>query len=183
MVVATSQKQFFAAHRCSSRARTEFHDLFRLGCQHVHPTLLFPLPSLFKSILGGACPTAPASVVLRTPWLFDLRCVGLASASHDIRWRRSTLVLLNVPYWRTPEESLTASFARIELPEEFHAGIDDNNNADIVDFVFSELRIEWNAPAEISKAHHVRGYSLQVTVITDEPDTKRAYWYWANQDP
>ena len=92
-------------------------------------------------MLGGTCPTAPASVVLRTPWLFDLCCIGMASASHDIRLRRFTLVLLNVPFWKTPEESLTEWFARIELPEEFQAGI-DNNNVDIVDFVFSERRIE-----------------------------------------
>ena len=90
---------------------------------------MFSSPLLFKSILGGACPTAPASVVLRTPWLFDLRCVGMASASHDIRLRRSTLVLLIVHFWRTQEESLTEWFARIELPEEFRAGIDNNNNS------------------------------------------------------
>ena len=94
----------------------------------------------FKSVLGGAYPTAPASAVLRTPWLFDLRCVGMASASRDIQLRRSTLALLNVPFWKTPEESLTEWFARIELPNEFQAGI-DNNNVDIVDFVFSERRI------------------------------------------
>ena len=84
-------------------------------------------------MLGGACPTAPASVVLRAPWLFDLRCVGMASASRDIRLRRSTLVLLNLRFWKSPEESLTVWFARIELPEEFHAGFDNNNDVDIVD--------------------------------------------------
>ena len=65
----------------------------------------------------------------------------MASASHDIRLRRSKIVLINVHVWRTKDESLTKWFARIELPEEFRAGI-DNNNADIVDFVFSERRIE-----------------------------------------
>ena len=66
----------------------------------------------------------------------------MASASHDIRLRPSTLVLLNVPFWKTPEESLTEWFARIELPEEFRAGIDNINNVDIVDFVFSKHRID-----------------------------------------
>ena len=81
---------------------------------------------LFKSILGGVCPTAPASVVLRTPWSFDIRCVEMASASHDIRLRRSTLALFNVRFWKTPEESLIEWFARIELTEELQARIDNN---------------------------------------------------------
>ena len=97
-------------------------------------------PSLFKTIIGGACPTARASVVLRAPWLFDFGCVGTASASHNIRLRRSLLVLLDEPFWSTPEESLTAWFARIELPEEFHARID--HNSDIVDFTCSKQRIQ-----------------------------------------
>ena len=83
----------------------------------------------------------------------------MSSANHDIRLRRSTLILLNVPYWKIPEESLTVWFARIELPEEFRAGI-DNNNVDIMDFVFSERRTEGTAPADIAKAHHIRGYLL-----------------------
>ncbi len=87
-------------------------------------------------------------VVLRTPGSFDLRCVGMASASHDIRLIRPTLVLLNVPFCRTPEESLIEWFARIELPEEFQAGI-DNNNLDIVDFVFGERRIEGTAAPDL----------------------------------
>ena len=87
-----------------------------------------------------------------------------------------------MPVWRNQEESLTAWFARIELPEEFHAGTDDNN-VHMVDFTFSERRIEGTAPAEISKAHHVRGYLLQMMVMTDEPDAKRAHWYRAQRDP
>ena len=114
-------------------------------------------PLLFTSALGGACPTAPALLVLRTFGSFDLRCVGMAAASHDIWSRRSTLVFLSVPFWKTSEESLIEWFARIELPEEFQAGI-DNNNVDIVDFVFSELRIEGVAAPDLSKAHHMHSY-------------------------
>ena len=106
----------------------------------------------------------------------------MASASHDIRLRRSTLVLLNVHFWMTQEESLTEWFARIELPEEFRAGI-DNNSVDIVDFVFSERRLAGTAPADIPKANHIRGYLLQAAVMTDEPATKRAHWSPAQKDP
>ena len=96
-------------------------------------------PLILTSVLGRACPTAPALVVLRTPGSFDLRCVGMASASHDIRLRRSTLVLLNVPFWRTSEESLIEWFARTEQPEEFQSGI-DHINVDIADFIFGQRR-------------------------------------------
>ena len=106
----------------------------------MHPKLRFSSPQLSNTILGGARPTAPASVVLRTHWLFDLGYVGMASASHNIRWRRSLLVFLDEPFWSTPEESLAAWFARIELPEEFHAGID--HNVDIMDFTCSKQRVE-----------------------------------------
>ncbi|MFM7981328.1 MAG: hypothetical protein ACKPKO_18630, partial [Candidatus Fonsibacter sp.] len=106
----------------------------------------------------------------------------MASANHDIRLRRCALILLNVPYWKIAEESLTVWLARIEVPAEFHAGV-DNNNADIVDFIFSERRNEGTAPADISKAHHVRGYLLQATVATYEPDTKRAHWFWSSKIP
>ena len=82
----------------------------------VIPLYVFAAVALFTSVLGEAHPTAPALVVLRTPGSFDLRCVGMASASHDIRLRRSTLVLLNVPFWKTSQESLIAWFTRIELP-------------------------------------------------------------------
>ena len=96
-------------------------------------------PLLFTSVLGEACPTAPALVVLRTPGSFDLRRVGMASASHDIRLRRSTLVLLNVPFWRTSEESLIEWFARTEQPEEFQSS-EDHINVDIADFIFGQRR-------------------------------------------
>ncbi len=97
-------------------------------------------------IIGKECPTTPASEVLRTPWLFDIRCVGMASASHDIRLRRSALILLNVAYWTIAEELLTVwCFARIEVPEEFHAGVDDNN-VDIMACIFSGRRIEGLRP-------------------------------------
>ena len=140
VVAGTFSKQVFAMHRCSSCARTEFDDLFQMCCRRMHPTLRFRRHPLFKSSLGGACPTAPASVVLRAPWLFDLGCVGMASANHNIRLRRSAVVLLEEPFWRTPEESLTAWFVRIELPEEFHAGID--HNVEIVYFACNRQRIE-----------------------------------------
>ena len=51
----------------------------------------------FVSVLGEACPTAPASGGAPHTWVVRLRCVGMAAASHDIRLRGSTLVLLNVP--------------------------------------------------------------------------------------
>ena len=93
----------------------------------------------FISVLGEACPTAPAFVVLRTLGSFDLRCVGMASASHDIRLRRSTLVLLSVPFWRTSEESLVEWFARAEQPEDFQSGM-DHINVDIADCIFGQRR-------------------------------------------
>ena len=44
----------------------------------------------------------------------------MAAASHDVRLRGSTLVLLNVPRRKDSEgESLIAWFARIDLPQEF----------------------------------------------------------------
>ena len=64
----------------------------------------------------------------------------MATANRDIRLKRSTLILISVPHRRSAEESLTVWFARIDLPEEFRAGIDHND--DIVDFVFGERRIE-----------------------------------------
>ena len=63
----------------------------------------------------------------------------MASASHDIRLRRSTLVLLNVPFWRTSEESLIEWFARAEQPEEFQSS-EDHINVDIADFIFGQRR-------------------------------------------
>ena len=96
-------------------------------------------PLLVTSVLGEACPTAPALVVLRTPGSFDLRCVGMASASHDIRLRRSTLVLLSVPFWRTSEESLIEWFARAEQLAEFQPGM-NHINVDIADFNFGQRR-------------------------------------------
>ena len=54
------------------------------------------------------------------------------------------------------------------MPEEFRVGI-VSNNVDIVDFFFSERRIEGAAPADIAKARHIRCYLLQVVVMTDEP--------------
>ena len=96
-------------------------------------------PLLFTSVLGEACPTAPAVVVFRTPGSFDLRRVGMASANHDIRLRRSTLVLLNVPFWRTSEESLIEWLARTEQPEEFQSS-EDHINVDIADFIFGQRR-------------------------------------------
>ena len=60
--------------------------------------------------------------------------LGWGTASHDIRLRRSTLAPLNVPFWKTSEESLIAWFARIGLPQEFQAGIDHISSVDIVAF-------------------------------------------------
>ena len=40
---------------------------------------------------------------------------------------------LNVPFRRTPEESLTGWFARVEQPEEFQSS-EDHINVDIADF-------------------------------------------------
>ena len=63
----------------------------------------------------------------------------MASTSHDIRLRRSTLVLWNVPFWRTSDESLIEWFARAEQPEEFQSGI-GHINVDIADFIFGQRR-------------------------------------------
>ena len=68
-----------------------------------------------------------------------VRRVGMAAASHDIRLRRSTLVLLNVPFWRTSEESLIERFARAGQPEEFQAG-EDHINVDVADFICGQRR-------------------------------------------
>ena len=100
--------------------------------------------------LGGA----PRILGVRSPLCLD----GPCQPRHPVEALRAGPPQRAV--WTTPEESLTVWFARLELPEEFHAGI-DNNNVDIVDFVFSERRFEGIAPADISKAHHVRGYLLQ----------------------
>ena len=49
----------------------------------------------------------------------------MAAASHDIRLRGSTLVLLSVPRRKDSEgESLIAWFTRIDLPHEFRDGVD-----------------------------------------------------------
>ena len=77
----------------------------------------------------------------------------MASASHDIQLRRSTLVFLNVPFWQISEESLIEWIARIELTEEFQAGINRINSVDIVDFIFSERRIE--STAHRTSAGHI----------------------------
>jgi hypothetical protein len=58
----------------------------------------------------------------------------MASASHDIRLRGSTLALLNVPFWRTSEESLIERFARTGQPEEFQSG-EDHINVDVADVI------------------------------------------------
>ncbi|MFM7985775.1 MAG: hypothetical protein ACKPKO_41320, partial [Candidatus Fonsibacter sp.] len=69
------------------------------------------------------------------------------------------MILLNVPYWKIAEEPLTMWLARLEVPEEFHAGV-DSNNVVIVDFIFCERRIDGATAADMFKAHHVRGYLL-----------------------
>ena len=69
--------------------------------------------------------------------------------------------------------------ARVDLPEEFRTGID--NNDDIVDVVCGERRIEGTSPEDMSKAHKVRGYLLQMTVSSDELDAKRAHLDLANK--
>ena len=46
---------------------------------------------------------------------------------------------LNVPFRRTPEESLTGWFARTEQPEELQSG-EDHINVDIADFIFGQRR-------------------------------------------
>ena len=95
----------------------------------------------------------------------------MATASHDIRFKRSNLILLNSPYWKFDEgEPLTTWWARIDLPEEFRNRID--NNTDIVDFVFSERRIETTLAEDFPKARHMRGYLLHVTVNSDERDAQ-----------
>ena len=50
-----------------------------------HPALCVRSRFFSPPFLGKACPTAPALVVLRTPWSFDLRRVGMASANHELR--------------------------------------------------------------------------------------------------
>ena len=45
----------------------------------------------------------------------------------------------NVPFRRTPEESLTGWFARAEQPEEFQSG-KDHINVDIADSIFGQRR-------------------------------------------
>ena len=91
---------------------------------------------------------------------------------------------LKMPIWMAREWFRhTIGFARNEvsrryvdspptfhLPEEFRTGID--NHDDIVDFVFGERRIEETSPDDMFKARHVRGYLLQTTVSSEEPDTK-----------
>ena len=60
-------------------------------------------------------------------------CVGMASSSHDIGFKRATLILFNVPYWKCEEgESLTTWWARIALSEELRTLIDDDLG--IIDF-------------------------------------------------
>ena len=110
-----------------------------IDCLHGHPALCVRSRCFFTSVLGEPCPTAPAVVVFRTPGSLDLRRVGMDSASHDIRLRRSTLVLLNVPFWRTSEESLIERLARTEQPEEFQPG-EDHINVDIADFICGQRR-------------------------------------------
>ena len=58
-----------------------------IECLHCHRSSRFmsSQPFLFTSVPGKACPTAPALVVLRAPWSFDLRRVGMASANHELR--------------------------------------------------------------------------------------------------
>ena len=46
---------------------------------------------------------------------------------------------LNVPFRRTPEESLTGWFARAEQPEEFQSS-EDHINVDVADFIFGQRR-------------------------------------------
>ena len=109
-------------------------------------------------------------------------CVGMASSSHDIGFKRATLILFNVPYWKCEEgESLTTWWARIALPEELRTSIDDDD-PDIIDFVFSERRIEGLSAEDLPKAHHMRGYLLQITIRSAEPETQRAHWHPAEQE-
>ena len=95
----------------------------------------------------------------------------MANPSHDIGFKRATLILFNVPYWKCEEgESLTTWWARIALPEELRNSIDDD--PDIVDFVFSVRRIEGLSAEDLPKAHHMRGYLMQMTIRSAEPETQ-----------
>ena len=48
----------------------------------------------------------------------------MANSSHDIGFKRATLILFNVPYWKCEEgESLTTWWARIALPEELRTSL------------------------------------------------------------
>ena len=63
----------------------------------------------------------------------------MASSSHDIGFKRATLILFNVPYWKCEEgESLTTWWARIALPEELRTSIYDD--PDIIDFGLNDFR-------------------------------------------
>ena len=93
----------------------------------------------------------------------------MASSSHDIGFKRATLILFNVPYWKCKEgESLTTWWARIALPEELRTSVDDDD-FDIIDFVFSERRIEGLSAEDLPKAHHIRGYLLQRAIRSESP--------------
>ena len=74
---------------------------------------------------------------------------------------------------------MTTWWARIELPEKFLKKIDDN--PDIVDFVFSERRIEGLSAEDLQKAHHMRGCLLQMAIRSEEPETRRVHWHRAKQ--
>ena len=50
-----------------------------------------------------------------------------------------------------------------------------------MNLIFSERRIESTTPQDLGRAHHIRGYLLQVRLATDVLDTKRAHWHAAQQ--
>ncbi len=99
------------------RARRDCHNMTGSFLRNY----VFVLPqSLSSPSSEKLAPQHRPRVVLRTPGSFDLRCVGMAAANHDIRWRGSTLVLLNVPRRKDSEgEPLIVWFDRIRSPHEF----------------------------------------------------------------
>ena len=140
--------------------------------------MFLPL-SLSSSSSEKLAPLHRPRVVLRTLGSFDFRCVGMAAASHDIRLRGSTLVLLNVPRRKDSEgEPLIVWFDRIRLPHEFRDVVDHiRDPIDIEEFVFSERQIADTSPKGLKSAHYLYGYFLQVGLATGTPDTKRAPWH------
>ena len=122
-------------------------------------------------------PTQPL-VVLRTPWLLSV--LGMAasssSSSRDIRYKRATLILFNVPYWQSEkQETLPEWWARIGLPAS--AEITFGRNPQIVDFVFSERRIEGLGAEDLQRAHHFRGYLVQTSIGSEKVTPIRFHWH------